>query len=102
MEAYKLRKFSIYMLGIDILHKVLKNNNFHENLSGEQYFFFCLFGDFEGDILKSSCNKCRNLFSCLPLCVKILSAKFYGCMTIYAIVVPKYLHLQNFSRKITQ
>ena len=32
------------MLGIDVLHKVLKNNNFHENLSGEQYFFFVFFG----------------------------------------------------------
>ena len=58
MEAYELKTFSIYMLGIDVLHKVLKNNNFHENLS----VFFGLFWDVEGDILKLSCNKPQNLF----------------------------------------
>ena len=43
MEAYELGKFSKYMLGIDTQHKVLKNMNFHEHLSGEQ-FFFVFFG----------------------------------------------------------
>ena len=41
MEAYELGKFSKYMLGIDTQHKVLKNMNFHEHLSGEQSFLAC-------------------------------------------------------------